>query len=270
MRASIGLQLHSVREEAARDLGAVLERVARIGFLGVEVGSVGGLSGVRPEEFRRRLDELGLALIGASLPSGRKLSEVLDEQEVLGNDVVFANLMPEHVASHEAVARAAERLNETAAVVRARGMTLLYHNHSWEVRPKQDGWVPFWTLLELLDPEIGLEPDIYWMKGVGLDPAETLARLGARVRRLHVKDGPGTACNWPDEPAWVDPQVAIGSGVLEIPAALAAAPQADWHVIEFDACATDIFEVLEGSYRYLTENGLSKGREPALPAAAAS
>ena len=264
MEASIALQLHSVREEAAQDLSNVLERVAQIGYLGVELGSVGGLFGMTPKDFRRRLDELGLSLIGSSLPGDRDLSEFLDEQQALGNDVLFTSLLPEHVASRQAFARAAERLNETGEIVRRRGVTLLYHNHSWDVRPaSEDGWVPFWTLLELLDPQIGLEPDIYWMKGAGQDPAETLARLGARVRRLHIKDGPGTACDWPNEPAWVDPQVAVGSGALDIPAALAAAPQADWHVIEFDACATDIFEALEGSYRYLTESGLSKGRVPA-------
>ena len=60
MEASIGLQLHSVREEAEQDVNGVLERVARIGYLGVEVSSVGGLFGMRPEDFRRRLDELGL------------------------------------------------------------------------------------------------------------------------------------------------------------------------------------------------------------------
>ena len=262
MQASIAVQLHGLREESARDLSAVLEHLAQIGYLGVELGPVGGLFGMTPDDFRRRLDDVGLALIGASLPSSCDLSEFLDEQEALGNDVLFTSLLPEHVASREALARAAERLNETGEIVRRRGITLLYHNHSWDIRPsKTDGWVPLWTLVELLDPQIGLEPDIYWIKGAGLDPAETLARLGARVRRLHIKDGPGTACDWPNEPAWVDPQVAVGSGVLDIPAALAAAPQADWHVIDFDACEKDIFEALEGSYRYLTENGFSKGRE---------
>jgi sugar phosphate isomerase/epimerase len=261
MEASLAVQLHGIREEAAQDLGAVLERVARIGYLGVELGSGGGLFGMTPEDFRRRLDELGLSLIGSSLPADRDLSGFLDEQEMLGNDVLFSSLLPEHVASREALARSAERLNEIGEIVRRRGITLLYHNHSWDIRPsKKDGWVPLWTLVELLDPQIGLEPDIYWIKGAGLDPAETLARLGARVRRLHIKDGPGTACDWPNEPAWVDPQVAVGSGVLDIPAALAAAPQADWHVIDFDACETDIFDALDGSYRYLTENGFSKGR----------
>ena len=266
MEASIALQLHSVREEAAQDLSAVLERVAQIGYLGVELGSVGGLFGMTPKDFRRRLDELGLSLIGSSLPVDRDLSEFLDEQEMLGNDVLFTSLLPEHVTSREALAHAADRLNETAEMLRRRGITLLYHNHSWDIRPsKKDGSVPLWTLVELLDPQIGLEPDIYWIKGAGLDPADTLTRLGTRVRRLHLKDGPGTACDWPNEPAWVDPQVAIGSGVLNIPAALAAAPQADWHVIEFDACATGIFDALEGSYRYLTENGFSKGRGGSAP-----
>jgi hypothetical protein len=33
-----------------------------------------------------------------------------------------------------------------------------------------------------------------------------------------------------------------------------------WHIVELDACATDMFEAVEKSYRFLTGRGLSRGR----------
>jgi sugar phosphate isomerase/epimerase len=257
--ARIALQLHSLRDEASRDLGQVLERVAEMGYLGVELGD---LFGVPPEEFRRRLDEMELQLIGSFGPwPPLEWPEFLDQQQALRSDVIVVSLMPDSFESRDSVARAAEKLNENAAVAGTRGLSVLYHNHPWELRPsKEDGSVPFWEFVDLLDPQIGFEPDIYWAYGVGVDPVEMLTRLGQRVRRMHVKDGPGTAPLWPDGPADLDPQLAVGSGVLDIPAALAAAPQADWHVVEFDQAAGDIFEALNESYRYLTGNGLSTGR----------
>lgn len=258
MPARIALQLHSVRDEAAKDLPATLERVAQIGYPGVETAA---LSGVGPDELRRHLDDAGLKPIAGFGPFGTEWPEFLDHQETLGNEVIVTSLMPDSFASRGSIERAAEALNGNADEARRRGITVLYHNHTWELRTrKEDGVVPFWSFLDLLDPAIGLEPDIYWIYGAGLDPAETLARLGPRVRRLHVKDGPGTAPAWPDGPADFDPHMAIGTGVLDIPGALAAVPQAEWHVVEFDACATDIFEALEESYRYLTEADLSAGR----------
>jgi sugar phosphate isomerase/epimerase len=86
-------------------------------------------------------------------------------------------------------------------------------------------------------------------------------QLGARVRRLHVKDGPGTAPKPGRRGLEADPQTAVGSGALDIPAILAAATHAEWHVIELDECASDMFDAIEASYRYLTRHGFSRGRE---------
>jgi hypothetical protein len=53
---------------------------------------------------------------------------------------------------------------------------------------------------------------------------------------------------------------AVGDGVLDIPAALAAGGSAEWHIVELDRCATDMFEAVERSYHYLVGEGLSQGR----------
>jgi sugar phosphate isomerase/epimerase len=67
------------------------------------------------------------------------------------------------------------------------------------------------------------------------------------VHFLHVKDGPATR-------ATVE-QVAVGSGSLDVPAILAAAPQA-LRVVELDDFDGDVFDALRDSYSYLTTRGV--------------
>lgn len=77
-------------------------------------------------------------------------------------------------------------------------------------------------------------------------------RCRERLHLVHVKDGPADG--------HASPMTAVGSGAMDIPALLAAASNAAWHVVELDRCATDMFQAIEDSYAYLVGNGLSRGR----------
>jgi hypothetical protein len=57
-----------------------------------------------------------------------------------------------------------------------------------------------------------------------------------------------------------EPQVALGEGKVDLPACIRAARATEWHLVELDECATDIFEALEKSAAYLTEGGFAQGR----------
>jgi sugar phosphate isomerase/epimerase len=260
MAIPIALQLHTIRDAVAQDAGAALERVARIGYLGVETS---GLYGTEPDEFRRLAEHFGLEVVGAfsSMQPAAGWDRYLDEQEALANDVVVTCLMPEHFASRDAIARAADQFNHVAALLRGRGMSLYYHNHVWEYMATEADPVPMTAFLQQLEPEVLLEPDVYWVAAAGHDPVATLSDLGSRVARLHVKDGPGTVPSWSGGFDELDPQTAVGEGTLDIVAVLAAAPHVAWHVVELDKYAGDPFDAAEASYRYLTANALSRGRE---------
>jgi sugar phosphate isomerase/epimerase len=68
------------------------------------------------------------------------------------------------------------------------------------------------------------------------------------VRYLHVKDGPVTSD---------DPMTAVGTGRMPVAAILAAAPAAQWHVVELDRCATDMLTAVRDSIGWLTSSGLA-------------
>jgi sugar phosphate isomerase/epimerase len=71
---------------------------------------------------------------------------------------------------------------------------------------------------------------------------DLLGRLGDRVRFLHVKDGPKTRD--------VKAQLPAGEGDMDIPAVLAAAPEA-MRVLEFDDYEGDTVDGLAASLAYV-------------------
>jgi sugar phosphate isomerase/epimerase len=243
--------LYTLRREASRDLAGVLERVAGIGYAGIE--TAGLLRDIRPDQFREMVAGLGLRVAGSYLvlSPGESLEAFLDQQEAVGNDVVVSSLGPEDFASPEAVKRAAERFNVRAELVRGRGMRLGYHNHWWEYAPSASGWVPMSSFLEHLEGDVFLEWDVYWAQTEGFEPAAVLGTLGSRVQRLFLKDGPCTRDDLP---------TALGTGAVDFGAALGAAQHAEWHIVALDEYAGDMFEAVETSYEYLTQHGLSQGR----------
>jgi len=248
----ISVQLYSLREEVAVDFPAVLARLGAKGYAGVELAGFGALT---PQQLADALAQAGLAVSSAHVGYARAddFGAALADHEVLGCDTaVIPALAAEGFADLDGVQKSAERVNRLVDVARAHGMTLGYHNHFWEFTPMPDGRPALLHFFEHVAPEVFAEVDIYWAEVAGADPAALVGELGARAALLHVKDGPA------DEPK--SSMVAVGEGVVDIPGVLAAAPDARWHIVELDRCATDMFEAVERSYDYLVGGGYSRGR----------
>jgi sugar phosphate isomerase/epimerase len=247
----IGVQLYSLRDACAVDFVGVLQRVAAMGYVGVELA---GLNGLSPDEVRAALDDTGLELASAHLGIDpvENFEPALDLYAGLGADtVVVPILFPDDFASSDTVAAAADRLNAAGELAATRSLTLGYHNHYWELQHQVDDRPALLALFDRLAPGIVAEVDVYWSQVGGVDPATLVRELGDRVALLHVKDGPV-------EPA--TPMVAVGDGAIDVPGVLAAAPNARWHLVELDECATDMEAAVARSHDYLVGNGLSAGR----------
>ncbi|KUF14663.1 sugar phosphate isomerase/epimerase family protein [Streptomyces silvensis] len=245
MSRPLSVQLYSVRTESAADRAGTLGRLAAMGYGAVEAFDVtDDAAGLR-----RITDDLGLDVSGAHVVQvltgdpGR----VFDAVATLGTDlaIVPAGFPHEDFTAYDGLARVAERLNSLAARAGEHGLRLGYHNHWWEIEPRladHGGRHALEVLAELLDPAVFLEVDTYWAAVGGADVPALLGRLGERVAALHLKDGPGTKD---------DPNVAVGGGTMPVPEVLDAAPGA-WRVVEFDACAGDLFGELQASRAYVS------------------
>ncbi|QHC72955.1 TIM barrel protein [Rathayibacter sp. VKM Ac-2805] len=244
----LSVQLYSVREPLAADLPATLDRLAAIGFTTVELFGFVDLA----DAYRAALPASGLRAPSAHArllgpQGGATVDEILDTAVSLGVETVIDPFVdPTRWTTADDVARIADELNALVDSAAARGLVLGYHNHAFEFENRVDGRSAFEHLAGLLDPRMVLELDTYWAAVGGDDPVEVLGRLGDQVRFLHVKDGPISADTQEQLPA--------GEGAMDVPAILAAAPQA-LPVLEFDAYAGDIFEGLESAHRYVSGLG---------------
>jgi sugar phosphate isomerase/epimerase len=252
MTPPISLQLYTLRDLLAQDFEGTIRKVADTGFVGVETANLFGGS---PAAAARLFGELGLTVSGAHspLPLGDQKQEVLDTLGALHCErLIVAWQPPEKYKSLDGIKSICDTLNEGAAVARAHGLQLGYHNHWFEYQPVEDR-IPVDVMLEHLDPAVFFEVDTYWVQTAGQDPAQVVRRLGARAPLLHVKDGP---CQLEA------PMTALGEGVVDIPGVVAAGVgSTEWLVVELDQCATDILEAVRKSYQYLIEKGLGRGNK---------
>jgi sugar phosphate isomerase/epimerase len=123
-------------------------------------------------------------------------------------------------------------LGGMAEQFRSNGITLGYHNHNWELAPKERGK----TALELLFAAAEGSPlkwqvDVAWLVRGGADPKAWIERYKDRVASAHVKDiaPAGEAL---DEDGWAD----VGHGVLDWRDmwGCCRAAGARWMVVEHD------------------------------------
>lgn len=239
------VQLYSVRDHM-NDREATLKRLAEIGFTAVEPYD----PMTDPAGFHALAEDLGLTVSGAhagALLKDPDPAPVFEAVATLGTDLAIlpGGIPEDDFKTHDGLKHVADRLNALAAKSAEAGLRFGYHNHYWEFEPVLDGRHALEILADLVDPAVLFEIDTYWSSVGGADTPAVLERLGERVVALHVKDGPVVKG---------EPNVAVGTGAMPVPAVLAAAPADAWRVIEFDEAATDIFEALAASLAYV--NGL--------------
>jgi sugar phosphate isomerase/epimerase len=251
MTTPIALQLYTLRQELARDFGGTLEKVAALGYAGVETA---GFPGTTAQAAAQMIKGLGLTVcaVHAPLPLGDNQDKVLETMQALAcGRLVCASQPREHFQTTDGIRRVCETLNQASAVAQAHSLSLGYHNHWWEFLPV-DGRLAHERLRDCLAPEVFFEIDTYWAQTAGVDPAAVLRELGPRAALLHLKDGPALQGQ---------PMLALGDGVMDIPGLLqASANQAEWLIVELDEFAGDMFEAVRRSYQYLVGQGLGRGQ----------
>lgn len=246
----IAIQLYTVRDALAEDWQGTLEKIAELGYVGVETAGFGYAGSV--EKAKAEYDRLGLQVVGAHspLPLGDNQTEIIETMQALGSQRLICAGTGHDLFSTEADIKArAAAFNEANAVCKANGLSFGLHNHWWEYADV-NGRIAYDILLEDLDDDIFFEIDTYWVASSGHDPVAEIQKLGNRVPLLHIKDGSTKK---------EDDMVAVGQGVMDFHKVIPAAVAAEWLIVELDRCGTDMMTAVSESYSYLTSNGLAKG-----------
>lgn len=249
---SIGLQLYTLRDAMEKDLEGTIQKVAEIGYSGVETAFFA--EGVTLEYAAKLISDAGLVVPSAhtEIPLGDQEKAVLELAKTFETKRIIWHGWPQDpdYSTLDGMKRLADRYNQANAVAQANGLQFGIHNHWWEFE-LQDGRFPYQLLLDEMDKSIFFEIDLYWAAVAGHDPTQIVIELAGRAPLLHVKDGPAKKGM---------PMTAVGAGSLDLAEAIGAAEGlAEWLIVELDECATNMLEAVAESYQYLTGNGLAEG-----------
>lgn len=246
----ISLQFYTLRDAFDKDPFGTLERVAKIGYPGIEIGGYGNKNRA---ELIAKINELGLQVTGGHVTLDAMRDDmpgVIDEVKALGTNFIIVPWVGEDrrgsVENWQAVA---SELNEAGAKLKAAGLTLCYHHHDFEFSEHFGDKSAWDILMEATDPDlVKAEIDVYWAKKGGADPVEIINRYADRLALLHVKD------MMPDGSFGE-----VGEGILDWPTIFAAAKAANvvHYAVEQDQCPGDPFDSIEISFKNLKKMGIA-------------
>jgi sugar phosphate isomerase/epimerase len=220
--------MYSLRDLVKEDYAGTLKKVAKIGYRAVQVSGFGNST---PKEIRKVMDDLQLGSAGTHLGlemMEKELERVVEITKTLRAGYAIIPYVPEERRqSADDWRRLAESFTDIGRRLKAEGLGLAYHNHSFEFE-KFDGKYAYDILFETVDRDlVQTEIDLYWVKYGGADPVAYLKRHAHHMDIVHFKDmGKGTE----------RPMVPVGTGILDWAGIVAAceAGGTKWACIEQD------------------------------------
>ena len=225
-RLPIGVQIYTVRDEAEKDLYIVLEKIAQMGYEGVEFA---GYYGIDVKEIKKKLDALGLKTFGTHNGYNdclHDLDRLIEENLILGSPyLICPGGVP--LKEKEDYFKAANQFNNIGEKCRKKGLFYGYHNHSHEFTCF-DGTYGLDLLYQNSDPDlVKIELDAGWAMHAGADPVAFILKHGKRCPLIHLKDfkNDGT-------------QTEVGCGLLDTQALIKVGMQveSEYLIIEQDRC----------------------------------
>jgi sugar phosphate isomerase/epimerase len=252
MSSTLAAQLYTIRQftQTAEELAASLKKVRAIGYTAVQVSGIGPVSDAQVKSI---LDDNGLTVcithVRASWP-WQDLDAIIAQHRLWNcKHVGIPSMPPEYRGSEDGFKQFAAQANAIGARLFEAGLTLSYHNHSFEfVRfGKRTG---FDLLYEETDPRyLKALLDTYWIQHGGADPVAWIRKMTERMPVVHLKDM--VILNGAQAMA------EVGEGNLNWRAILPACKEAkvEWYAVEQDVCQRDPFESLKISYENLKAMG---------------
>jgi sugar phosphate isomerase/epimerase len=245
----LSIQLYTLR--SLGDLERVLDTVQQAGYGHVEtIGS--HLDDA--ENVHAKLEARGLKVSSShvSLAAVRERpDQVIQACHTLDLDQLFMPAVPSEERESDAPYwRALGReLGEIAQRMHEQGIAFGYHNHHWELIPKEGAKTALDLIFEAAgDSPLAWQADVAWLVRGGADPKDWMHRYRDRIISAHVKDIAPQGQNL-DQDGWAD----VGAGILDWRDLWQAARAAGarWMVVEHDKPA-DPAETARASYTFIS------------------
>jgi len=184
----VGLQLYSVRNECAKDLPGTIAKVAAMGYEGVEFA---GYYDYSAQDLKKMLDDNGLVCCGTHTGLdtllGDNLIKTIEFNKVLENNYLIVPWLNEELRNtREAWLETAALFNELDEKVKAHGMQVGYHNHSFEFQAIE-GEMPWDLFFSNTSERVIMQIDTGNAMSGGGDPLLYLEKYPGRATTVHLK-----------------------------------------------------------------------------------
>lgn len=230
MSMPLAVQLYSVRDTYRENFALCIEKIAKIGYAGVECF---GAPTLPAEDVASILNKHGLTLvgwhIGIDLLEGDALAETAAYLRAAGCPrAIVPGIAEGTFASRENILAFASRMTGVQEALATHGIALGYHNHHKEMIPLSDGTLP-WALFMDHTRVIGQLDNGNAMvsKTPGLDTVALVAQWPGRATTVHAKPYSHAS----------GLQTMIGEDDIDWPAFLSAAKEqggAEWIIVEYE------------------------------------
>ncbi|WP_434643473.1 sugar phosphate isomerase/epimerase family protein [Thermoanaerobacterium thermosaccharolyticum] len=238
MDLPLSLQLYTVRNELKDDFIGTLEKVAEVGYKGVEFAGYGGL---KASELKKHLERLGLTPTGSHIGLEilkNRLDEEIEYNLEIGNKYIVCPW--NKYETKDDFIEASKLFNEIGEKCRNKGIIFCYHNHNHEF-VKFDDEYGLDLIYENADSEfLKAEIDTYWVKYAGEDPVKYIKKYSGRVPLVHLKDMESDTRDFAE----------IGEGTMNIKDIISASIEVgvEWFIVEQDICKRPPLESAEISF----------------------
>lgn len=198
-----GLALYTVRDSMANNPKQTLKEVADMGYKYIEAAGYedGKFYGMKPEEFRNYLNEIGLIPVSSHHSSVTldNADQMIADVKAVGFKYFVIPIPPMGHFKYDAATNTLSMSDEVEEVTNIintigkkcteAGLECLYHNHNFEFMENGKGIVPMDYFIEHTDPaNVNFELDLYWATKAGADPIAYFEKAPGRFKAWHLKD----------------------------------------------------------------------------------
>jgi sugar phosphate isomerase/epimerase len=241
----IGLQIYSVLGIKPDQLLTSLEKLAKIGYEGVEFLDCNPAPSAK--EIRQTLDALGIVSSGIHTSYDSLINNfdaVLAYSLEIGAPYIVIPRLPPVFQIGDTCKKAAEALYPVAEQCKKNGICLVYHFHDWEII-EHEGKCPMDFMAEILPEDLfSFQAEIFWLECCGVDPVGFINKYKNRIVSLHIADKKSKSQHLYTE---------LGMGVIDLKPIVETCRKIgmDWYNVEQEDYAGDMFTSLEYDCRYL-------------------
>lgn len=242
---NIGLQLYSIKELTQEDFLGTLQKVASIGYDGVEFA---GYFNTSAKELKKIMLDINLKPAGSHIGIDllqNNLKKVIDYSLEIGDPYIICPGLPGFMTdSTDSYKKTAALFNHIGQECSNHGIQFGYHNHDSEFKTYEGIYGLDLLVTNTQSEFLKIELDTFWVEYCNLKSVDFINKYKERCFILHIKD----MKSWEEKS-----NTEIGKGVMNFKDIIATGKKygVAWYTVEQEEYEIPQLESIEISFHYL-------------------